>query len=227
MIQPRKDLPQMDPDRLAVYLRSLEPDDDPFLKDVELRARQLNIPILRRETVSLLITLVAALKPEYILEVGTATGYSALFMASVGGDALKIDTIERNETNAAMAEENFRLAKEHGFTSEIRLLRGDAADILPGLGGPYDLIFMDAAKGQYPAFLPEVLRLLRPGGMLFTDNVLQDGTLLESRFAVTRRDRTIHARMRDYLYELKHNDSLMTSVIPLGDGVAVSYKKED
>ena len=227
MIQPRKDLPQMDPDRLAVYLRSLEPDDDPFLKDVELRARQLNIPILRRETVSLLITLVAALKPEYILEVGTATGYSALFMASVGGDALKIDTIERNETNAAMAEENFRLAKEHGSKSEIRLLRGDAADILPGLGGPYDLIFMDAAKGQYPAFLLEVLRLLRPGGTLFTDNVLQDGTLLESRFAVTRRDRTIHARMRDYLYELKHNDSLMTSVIPLGDGVAVSYKKED
>ena len=216
----------MDPDRLAVYLRSLESDDDPFLRDVEVRARQLNIPILRRETVSLLITLIAALKPEYILEVGTATGYSALFMASVGKDTLRIDTIERNKTNAGMAAENFRMAREHGITQEIRLLRGDAADILPGLEGPYDFIFMDAAKGQYPALLPEVLRLLRPGGMLFTDNVLQDGTLLESRYAVTRRDRTIHARMRDYLYELKHNDSLMTSVIPVGDGVAISYKKE-
>ena len=217
----------MDPERLAVYLRSLEREDDPFLRDVELRARSMNIPILRRETVSLLTTLVAAFKPEYILEVGTATGYSALFMASVGRDDLKIDTVERNPDNADMAAANFSEAPAHGITADIRLLEGDAAEILPGLNGPYDMVFMDAAKGQYPAFLPEVLRLLRPGGLLITDNVLQDGTLLESRYAVTRRDRTIHSRMRDYLYELKHDDRLITSVVPVGDGVSISYKKED
>ena len=122
-----------------------------------------------------------------------------------------------------MARENFRRA---GKEEQITLIEGDAADVLKTLEGPYDFIFMDAAKGQYIHFLPEIMRLLPPGGCLVSDNVMQDGDVIESRFAVERRNRTIHARMREYLYELKHHPELETSVIPLGDGVAVSVKKD-
>ena len=98
-------------------------------------------------------------------------------------------------------------------------------EVLTELSGPYDFIFMDAAKGQYIAYLPEVLRILEPDGVLVSDNVLQDGNIIESRFAVERRDRTIHSRMREYLYTLKHHPDLETSIIPLGDGTAVSVKR--
>ena len=121
-----------------------------------------------------------------------------------------------------MPKENFRRA---GREEQITLLEGDAADILKGLTGSYDFIFMDAAKGQYIHFLPDVFRLLAPGGILLSDNVLQDGDIIESRFAVERRDRTIHSRMREYLYTLTHHPDLTTSVLPLGDGVTLSVKQ--
>ena len=92
------------------------------------------------------------------------------------------------------------------------------------LTGPYDFIFMDAAKGQYINYMPEAIRLLSEEGVLVSDNVLQDGDIIESRFAVERRNRTIHSRMREYLYELKHDERLETAIIPLGDGVAISRK---
>ena len=111
-----------------------------------------------------------------------------------------------------------------GKQDAITLLEGDAADILKELTGPYDFIFMDAAKGQYIHFLPEILRLLAPEGLLVSDNVLQDGDIIESRFAVERRNRTIHSRMREYLFELTHNEALRTVVLPVGDGVTVSVK---
>ena len=104
-------------------------------------------------------------------------------------------------------------------------MEGDAAEVLAGLDGSFDLIFMDAAKGQYIRFLPDVIRLLAPGGILVSDNVLQDGDIIESRFAVTRRNRTIHARMREYLYELKHHPGLETVILPVGDGVTLSTRK--
>ena len=104
-------------------------------------------------------------------------------------------------------------------------MEGDALEILKGLEGKYDFIFMDAAKAQYINYMPEVLRLLEKGGVLISDNVLQDGDIIESRFAVERRNRTIHSRMREYLYRLKHEEQLLTSIIPLGDGVAISTKK--
>ena len=107
----------------------------------------------------------------------------------------------------------------------ITLLEGDAAEVLKTLKEPYDFIFMDAAKGQYIHFLPEILRLLAEDGVLVSDNVLQDGDIIESRFAVTRRNRTIHKRMRDYLYELTHHENLVTSVLPIGDGITVSTRK--
>ena len=119
--------------------------------------------------------------------------------------------------------ENFERA---GESERITLLPGDAGEILKKLTGPYDFIFMDAAKGQYLVWLPEIMRLMVPGSMLVSDNVLQDGDIIESRYAVERRNRTIHARMREYLYELKHTDSLATSIIPIGDGVALSVFRE-
>ena len=107
---------------------------------------------------------------------------------------------------------------------KITLLEGDAGEILAGLSGSFDFIFMDAAKGQYINWLPDILRLLRDGGLLMSDNVLQDGTIMESRYAVERRDRTIHERMREYLHTLKHMDEFETSILPVGDGVALSVK---
>ena len=120
-----------------------------------------------------------------------------------------------------MARENFRRA---GKEKVITLLEGDAREVMKGLEPSYDFIFMDAAKGQYIHFLPEVMRLLPVGGTLVSDNVLQDGDVIESRYAVTRRDRTIHSRMRQYLWELKHMDALETAVLPIGDGVTISTR---
>ncbi len=155
------------------------------------------------------------------MEVGTAIGFSALLMSEYGPKGCKITTIEKYEKRIPDALENFKRA---GKEKDITLLAGDAAEILKGLTGTYDFIFMDAAKGQYIHFLPDILRLLPKGGLLLSDNVLQDGDVMESRFAVTRRDRTIHGRMREYLYELTHNEQLRTDILPVGDGVTVSVK---
>ena len=143
-------------------------------------------------------------------------------MSTYAPEGCHITTIENYEKRIPIARENIARA---GKEKEITLLEGDAREILPTLDESYDLIFMDAAKGQYLAFLPEVLRLLKPGGLLVSDNVLQDGDIMESRYAVTRRNRTIHSRMRDYLYELKHHPELTTVILPVGDGVAVCTKR--
>ena len=161
-------------------------------------------------------------QPKHILEVGTAIGFSALLMSEYAPRDCKITTIEKYEKRIPLALENFKKA---GKEDSITLLQGDALEILPTLAGEYDFIFMDAAKGQYIHFLPDILRLLKKDGLLVSDNVLQDGDVLESRFAVTRRNRTIHGRMRDYLYTLKHTEELTTAIIPLGDGVALSVKQ--
>lgn len=158
-----------------------------------------------------------------ILEVGTAVGFSALLMSENAPDGCEITTIENYEKRIPIARENFRRA---GRESQITLIEGDAFEVMKDLAGCYDFIFMDAAKGQYIHYLPEVMRLLKEGGTLVSDNVLQDGDIIESRFAVERRNRTIHSRMREYLYELKHHEMLVTSILPLGDGVAVSVKKQ-
>ena len=142
-------------------------------------------------------------------------------MSEYGPKGCKITTIEKYEKRIPIALENFKRA---GKEKDITLLAGDAAEILQSLTGTYDFIFMDAAKGQYINFLPDILRLLRKGGLLLSDNVLQDGDVMESRFAVARRDRTIHSRMREYLYELTHNEQLRTDILPIGDGVTVSIK---
>lgn len=211
----------MEEERLSVYLHSLEQEEDGLLQDIAREAAASFVPIIRKETGSLLKTLIALKCPRRILEVGTATGYSALLMSSVMPKGCVITTIEKYERRIPVARENFRRA---GKEEVITLLTGDAAELLKTLTPPYDFIFMDAAKGQYLAFLPEALRLLPAGGVLVSDNVLKGGDILESRFAVERRNRTIHARMREYLYRIKHMDSLQTAIVPVGDGVSISVK---
>lgn len=207
--------------RITDYILSLETGQGQLCDRIEQEALAARVPIIRRETAALLKTLVAAKAPRAILEIGTAVGYSALLMARVMPADCRITTIEKYEKRIPVARENFRLAGEE---ERITLLEGDAADILKGLEGPYDLIFMDAAKGQYLHFLPELLRLLPVGGVLLSDNVLQDGDIIESHFAVERRNRTIYKRMREYLRRLKQDPALSTSILPLGDGVTVSVK---
>lgn len=208
-------------ERTITYINSLENGDSPLLRAIAKEARDSFVPIIRKETASLLKTLVELKQPKRILEVGTAVGYSALLMAEHMAEDCRITTIEKYEKRIPIARENFRRA---GMEERITLLEGDAEEILQGLTESYDFIFMDAAKGQYIHWLPQVMRLLKVGGTLISDNVLQDGDLIESRFAVTRRNRTIHARMREYLYELKHRQDLQTAIIPIGDGVTVSVK---
>ncbi len=209
-------------DRISTFIYSLDQGNTEFLDCLETECIRDGVPIIRPQTQSLLKTLLAMLRPAQILEIGTAVGFSALLMSEYAPPGCRITTIEKYEKRIPLAKENF---SRSGRADQITLLEGDAAEILPGLTGSYDLIFMDAAKGQYQHFLPDVLRLLRCGGVLVSDNVLQEGEILESRFAVTRRNRTIHARMREYLYVLKHHELLETVILSDGDGMAVSVKK--
>ena len=208
-------------ERFAAYINSLYQENTPMLEAIEREAKETYVPIIRREMQGLLKFLLAAKRPEKILEVGTAVGFSALLMAEYNPVSCQITTIENYEKRIPIARENFERA---GRKDQITLIEGDATEVLKELSGTFDFIFMDAAKGQYIHFLDEVLHLLAPGGILVSDNVLQDGDIIESRFAVTRRNRTIHKRMREYLYELTHREGLTTSILPVGDGVTVSVK---
>lgn len=208
-------------ERMVAFINSFDKGNTPFLDQLEKEALAAEVPIIRKEMQGFMKFLLAAHRPMRILEVGTAIGFSALLMSEYGPKDCRITTIEKYEKRIPRARENFARA---GREQQITLLEGDAAELLKELPGPYDLIFMDAAKGQYIHFLPEVLRLLAPGGLLVSDNVLQDGDVVESRFAVTRRNRTIHARMREYLYELTHHPQLETCILPVGDGITLSVK---
>ena len=208
--------------RITEYLHSLEISRGELLDTIEKKAIEDGVPIIRSETAALLRSLTAALRPENILEIGTAVGYSALQMCQVMPENCHITTIEKYEKRIPEAKENFRKAGEE---SRIPFLEGDADMWLKELKGKqFDLVFMDAAKGQYLNWLPLLLDLMPVGAVLISDNVLQDGDVVQSRFAVQRRNRTIHSRMREYLYELKHMEEFETAVIPIGDGVTISTR---
>ena len=209
--------------RMATFIDSMDPGNPPYLDELEKEAIAGDIPIIRKPLQSFFRFLLRYVKPKSILEVGTAIGFSAILMSEYAPSDCKITTIEKYEKRIPVAKENFR---RYGKEAQIELLEGDAAEILKELQGPYDLIFMDAAKGQYLAFMPEVLRLMAPGSLLLSDNVLQDGDVIESRFALERRKRTTHARMREYLYELKHLPGYETVILPVGDGITLTTKVE-
>ena len=209
-------------ERMVTYINSLDTGNTEILDEIEREALRSDVPIIRKEMQTFLKVFLAMKRPARILEVGTAVGFSAILMAEYNPGACEIITIENYEKRIPIARENFKRA---GKESVITLLTGDAKEVLPTIEEPFDFIFMDAAKGQYIHFLPEVLRLLKSGGTLISDNVLQDGDIIQSRFAVTRRNRTIHKRMREYLYTLTHHEELTTAVLPIGDGITVSVKK--
>lgn len=211
-------------ERLASYINSLDTGNTEILDTIEREAVADHVPIVRKEMQTFLKVLLALKKPARILEVGTAVGFSAILMAEYDPVRAQITTIENYQKRIPIARENFIRA---GKESQITLLAGDATEVLKTLEEPFDFIFMDAAKGQYIHFLPEILRLLAQGGVLVSDNVLQDGDIIESRFVVTRRNRTIHKRMREYLYELTHHGELVTTVLPVGDGITVSTRRSE
>ena len=208
-------------ERMVAFINSFDKGNTPFLNEIEKYALETQVPIIRKEMQSFLRFLLTMKKPMKILEVGTAIGFSALLMSEYAPKGCQMTTIEKYEPRIPIARENFKKA---GKEDCITLLEGDATDILQQLDDTYDLIFMDAAKGQYIHFMPDILRLLAKDGLLISDNVLQDGDIIESRYAVVRRNRTIHGRMREYLYELTHHPQLETSILPVGDGITLSVK---
>ena len=208
-------------ERMIAYINSLDMGNTPLLDKIEQEALNAFVPIVRREMQSFLKVLLAVRRPIRILEVGTAVGFSALLFCEYAPEGAQITTIEKYEKRIPVARENFRRG---GKEAQITLLEGDAAEILSSLTETYDFIFMDAAKGQYIHFLPDVMRLLEVGGVLVSDNVLQDGDIIESHYVVERRNRTIYKRMREYLYELKHDERLITSIVPIGDGATVRVR---
>ena len=211
-------------ERMVTYIRSLEVPESAVIEAIEQEALRDRVPIIRKEMQSFLKVLLMIKRPMRILEVGATVGFSSILMSEYMPEGGHITTIENYDKRIPIARANFKRA---GKEEQIDLIEGDALEVMHGLEGPYDLIFVDAAKGQYIHYLPEVMRLLGTDGVLVSDNVLQEGDIIESRFAVERRNRTIHSRMREYLYELKHHDQLQTSIIPLGDGVALSVKRSN
>lgn len=213
----------MKQEQWSSFCDSLLMEDDRRMEALRLSMEERGIPIIRRETEYFLRWVIAATSPEKILEVGTAAGYSAIYMLVHASGSATIDTIEQDERVMVEAYDNF---KNMGCSDRITQFKGDAARIIEDLAGGYDMIFLDAAKGQYIAMLPRLKILLADGGILVTDNILHGGDILLPRFAVRRRDRTIHRRMREYLYAITHDGMLVTDIFPSGDGIAVSTKHE-
>ncbi len=210
-------------ERVRAYLDYLDPGNRRYLEALRQEAEEGEVPIIRRDTERFLRTLLAGLRPERVLELGTAVGYSALVMAEELPPSAHITTVENYAPRIARAKENLA----HYGAGRITLIEGDAYEFLKEQSDEaYDFLFLDAAKGQYLKWLPELFRVLRPGGTLLSDNVLQGGDTAESRFAIDRRDRTIHSRMRAYLEELSLCEGFRTSILPIGDGLAFSVKEK-
>lgn len=211
-------------DTMNTFLRSIQPMYDGVLGEIQKEAFAADVPIVPHEVARFLSVLLSMKKPKRILEIGTAVAFSSSLMSQYLQEGGCIHTIDRFEVMLVDARKNIA---RMGLEDTITILEGDAADILPTLTEPYDVIFMDAAKGQYSNFLPHCLRLLPVGGLLIVDDVLQGGTVAQTRFDVPRRQRTIHKRLGTFLWDISHHDALETSIIPIGDGVALCYKTKE
>ena len=210
-------------DYITEYLHKLLPESDAFFKELEDYAKDNSVPIIHKEVKEMLEVLCMLKKPLKILEIGTAIGYSASVMAKASPEDVKITTIERDPAMTEIALSNIRKSE---LENNIRIIEGDALEVLPLLSSKYDLIFMDAAKGYYNEFFDCVINLLNDGGLLICDNVLYKGMTAADEL-VKRRQKTIVGRMRDYLEMLCNHKKLKTAVIPIGDGVTISYYMEE
>ena len=208
-------------DYISKYIRLIQPKYDGILGDIQEEALNAEIPIIPHETAGFLSTLLTVKRPKEILEIGTAGAFSAGLMCRYIQPEGHVTTIDRYELMLAEAEKN---VKRLGLEDKITIIRGDAAEVLKKLEGPYDFVFLDAAKGQYIQFLPDILRLMPIGGVFVADDVLQGGNIAKSRFTLPRRQRTIHKRMRNFLWDISHLDCLESSIIPIGDGIVFCTK---
>ncbi|MDE5782343.1 MAG: O-methyltransferase [Lachnospiraceae bacterium] len=209
-------------ERIIKFLHSLEGSNGELCDNIEEYARKNYVPIIRKEMESFLKVMVCIKKPKRILELGTAIGYSAIMMSQVMPDNCHITTIENYDKRIPIALENIKKA---GMEERITLIEGDALSVIPDINETFDFVFMDAAKGQYMNYLELIIDKIDNGGVIISDNVLQEGDIVKSRFGVERRNRTIHSRMREYLYTIKNIPELETSIVPIGDGITVSVKK--
>jgi len=183
-----------------------------------------SFPVVPKQTARFISTLLAAVKPKNILEIGCCIGFSAGLMTGFLAEGGHITTIDRYDIMIDIAKKNI---SDYGWADKITLLEGDAAKILPDIDKSFDFIFMDAAKGQYLQFLPYCIKMLRPGGILLADDILKDGYLAMDRFEVPRRMRTTHRRMREFVYVLTHTDGLETSLLTIGDGLTMTTKTKE
>ena len=208
-------------DYITEYIRDTMPKNNDFLIGLEEYAHLNNVPIIQPEVAKLISVIGQIKRPMKILEVGTAIGYSAIYMSSFLQSGGTITTIERNEKMTEIAKINIKNANLDGI---INILEGDAIEILPTINDEFDLIFIDASKGHYQKFFEECIRMLRPEGILISDNILYKGMIANDELVI-RRKKTIVNRMRKYLINICENANLETSLIPIGDGVALSYKR--
>ena len=210
----------VDLDRINTFVNAFSREEEGAIEELYREAVRAGVPVIRPAAKSFLKVMLDMKKPMSALEIGAAVGYSALYTISHMPAGSRLSTIERDEHMIAEAKKNI---SNFGMDDRITLYEGDALEILKTLPDrSFDYIFVDAAKGQYINFLPDVKRLSMPGALIITDNIFQDGTIFESRFEVERTDRTIHERIREYLVALKNDEELDTSVVPVGDGMTVS-----
>ncbi len=215
----------MDSQRISEFIKQYIPKRDEYLQGLRKSAEEKGIPIIREETEVFIKSLLMLVRPQRILELGTATGYSSIFIAMTANETgiklSTVDTIENWEPRISEARINIEHA---GLGDIINLIEGDALQVMKKLDVPYDLIFIDAAKGQYPDYLEEAMRLTQKGSVIIADNILQDGEIMESKYLVKRRDRTIHKRIRKFLNMIFMDERLATSIVPIGDGITFSTR---
>lgn len=212
--------------RIDDFIDSFSIDEAEYLTELKTYAKNNDVPIIRDRTIEFLRMIINIKKPKNILEIGTAIGFSALVMKNELND-VHIDTIEDYEKRIVLAKENFN---KYCPDDSIKLYPGDATEYLEkwisdDIKEKYDFVFLDAAKGQYIKWLPSIIILLKPDGILLTDNVFKDGEILEDKLTIEKRDRTIHKRMREFLYEITHNPKLKSYIYDIGDGISISIKK--
>jgi predicted O-methyltransferase YrrM len=208
-------------DYMEQYIRSLIPENDGILKELEVYAAENSVPIIQKEVGKFLELMINIKKPLKILELGTAIGYSAIIMSLSSNNESFITTIERDSNMIVLAQQNIEKA---GLSNKINIIAGDCLEVLETLQDEFDLIFMDAGKGHYNHFLPHCLRLLKKDGIIIADNVLFKG-MVASRDLLIRRKITIVKRMKSYLEMISENENFITSVIPMGDGIAVTKRR--
>ena len=212
----------MDSERISDFIKQYGSEREDILQRLRKKAEAEGVPIIREETEAFIRAIALLMKPRDILELGTAVGYSSIMLALTDeSHASRIDTVEDWEPRIPLAEANIR---EAGLADRINLIHGDALEVMRDMKKTYDLVFIDAAKGQYPDYLKEAMRLTRTGSVIIADNILQDGEIMESKFLVERRDRTIHKRIREFLEMVSKDERLETSILPVGDGITFSVR---